>query len=257
VISIKEAKAKAVYCPPGCFQMGASSSDVEAYHYEKPQHEVRLTRGFWMWQTPVTQGQFSSLMGYNPSSFPGHDHRPVEQLSWFEAAAFCNALSRLQGLDEVYLLHGNGREVTAEVHPSYAGSAYYEAKGWRLPTEAEWEYACRSHATTPRYGASEMIAWYWENSEKQTQPVAQKQANAWGLHDMLGNVYEWCYDWWSDYSLRSQSDPVTSQGGSQRVQRGGCWYYRAEYCRASYRYCYAPNTCYNNLGFRVVKTQTS
>ena len=247
-------KEDAVCCQPGRFFMGASESDPLAYRYEKPQHEVTLTNGFWIWKTPVTQRAFSDLMGYNPSEFKNNPSSPVEKVSWSEAAAFCNALSRKYNLDEVYVLRGEEQEVIAEIKREYEGSRYYEAKGWRLPTEAEWEYACRAGTTTPSYEAPERIAWSWENSEKRTHSVREKAPNAWGVYDMLGNVWEWCYDWWSDYSQRALTNPVTDQGGTQRVERGGCWYYRREYCRSSARYSYSPTTRYNNLGFRVVLT---
>ncbi len=128
------------------------------------------------------------------------------------------------------------------------------AKGWRLPTEAEWEYACRAGTAVPRYGELDKIAWYGENSGETTHAVGQKQANAWGLHDTLGNVWEWCYDWFGGYSAQAATDPVGAATGTVRVRRGGGWGGNAGVVRAAQRNGNTPALRYSSLGFRVVRS---
>ncbi|MCK6513392.1 formylglycine-generating enzyme family protein, partial [Myxococcota bacterium] len=134
------------------------------------------------------------------------------------------------------------------------GSDYVGCKGWRLPTEAEWEYACRAGATTPRYGELDEIAWHGKNSGSTTHVVGQKQANAWGLHDTLGNVWEWCYDWFGGYSAQAATDLVGAATGANRVRRGGSWNYNAYFVRAAQRGSNTPTYRNNLIGFRVVRS---
>ena len=153
---------------------------------------------FMMDKFPVTQALYEQVMNKNPSNFKGED-RPVESVSWFDAVEFCNALSQQCGLDPAYTIDNeNVKRIP-------------EANGYRLPTEAEWECACRAGTTGDRYGELDEIAWYDENSGRETHGVGQKQANGFGLHDMLGNVWEWCNDWYGDYP----KEPVTDPGGSE------------------------------------------
>jgi len=246
-----------LWCPPGRFLMGSPDSDGDAYDDEKPQYEVTLTRGFWLGQTPVTQAQFEAIMGYNPARFQGGGRHPVEQVSWHEAAAFCNALSRKLGLPEVYDEDGSGKEIQCRLKAAYAGSEgrdYYAAGGFRLPTEAEWECACRAGSNAPRYGEVGEIAWYDENAGGTTHPVGQMQANAWGFYDMLGHVYEWCWDWHGKYQQNASVDPLGPSTGSFRVLRGGSWYSYARVVRAAYRDWWGPRDRNNNVGFRLVRS---
>jgi formylglycine-generating enzyme required for sulfatase activity len=221
-----------------------------------------------MMETEVTQGQHQRLMGYNPSHFSNCGANcPVEQVTWHEACAFANALSRKQGLEECYTCNGSGKKVTCEVTSQYMGSAYYNCKGWRLPTEAEWEYAYRGGSSTAFYNGGirytdckidpnlDKIGWYCGNSGSKTHSVGGKKANAWGLHDMAGNVYEWVHDWFQDsYKDLPSLDPVGSSKGSARVTRGGNCAELARYCRAASRRMYSPNDRFGGLGFRLLKT---
>jgi formylglycine-generating enzyme required for sulfatase activity len=211
--------------PAGTFTMGDASGEDD----ETP-HEVTLTKPFKMGVHEVTQAQYEQLMGTNPSESKGADN-PVETLSWDDAVEFCRRLS----------------ELPAE---KAAGNVY------RLPTEAEWEYACRAGTTTKySFGDDESelgdYAWYGVNSDQKTHPVGSKKPNAWGLYDMYGNVWEWCQDWYGDYPSVSVTDPSGATSGSYRVGRGGGWFNTAGYCRSAYRNRCYPSGRRNDYGFRV------
>ncbi len=226
----------------GTFMMGASDRDTEAADNEKPSHKVTLTRDFLMGKYPVTQELWESVMGSNPSKFKGAK-RPVEQVSWFSAIEFCNKLSELEGLEPVYTV--NGRDVTCK----------WNAKGYRLPTEAEWEYAARA-GQKYRYSGSnnvDEVAWYKDNSGGETHPVGQKQPNHLGLYDMSGNVWEWVWDCKGFYSGSPTVDPQGTASGSIRVERGGCWNRSAQYVRVSARILYDPTFSNYDLGFRLCR----
>ena len=217
-----------MWIAPGSFLMG-SPADEEGRFGDELQHEVRISEGFWMGRYEVTQGEWQSVMGANPSGFKDCGPRcPVEQVSWFDAEEFIRRL--------------NGRE-------SGKGHRY------RLPTEAEWEYAARAGTTGARYGELGEIAWYDENSGDRTHPVGQKQANAWDLHDMLGNVWEWTGDWYGEYPPGSVTDPQGSSSGSYRVYRGGSWDGNARYVRSAYRIIDSPGIRIDYFGFRLVRTK--
>jgi hypothetical protein len=212
----------------GEFLMGSR----EAGH-EQPIHRVRITRPFYMGIYPLTQAQWESVMGKNPSRFQSYPARPVENVSWYDVKEFIERL--------------NARDHTAM---------------YRLPTEAEWEYACRGGvATTYAFGDSpdqlSDYAWYDTNAGGQTQPVGQRKPNAWGLYDMHGNVYEWLEDWWRDgyevHSTEPISDPKGPHSGLERVNRGGCWGHDAWACRCAHRGHLTPDSRRDNLGFRLVK----
>ncbi|MCK6512011.1 formylglycine-generating enzyme family protein [Myxococcota bacterium] len=233
------------WIPAGTFWMGAGADDSEANDTEKPQHEVTITRGFWMGETPVTQGQYHTITGHNPSHFKRAGFSaPVESVGWYDAAAFANKLSALEGLPACFVETGEEMEGVGN-----KGSDYVGCKGWRLPTEAEWEYACRAGATTPRYGELDQIAWYGENSDFTTHAVGQMQANAWGLHDTLGNVWEWCYDWYDDYRAQAATNPVGAATSTDRMLRGG-----SPSLRAVSRGCSPPTDREDYIGFRVVRS---
>jgi formylglycine-generating enzyme required for sulfatase activity len=205
-----------VWVPPGKFMMGCSPGDDECEPDEKPAHEVEITRGFWMGQTEVTQAAWKKVMGSDPSMFKS-DQLPVEKVSWGEAVSYCKAV------------------------------------GLRLPSEAEWEYAARAGTTGPRYEDLEQIAWYSNNSNRSTHPVAQKAPNAFGLYDMLGNVWERagdCYD--ENYYQRQEGrDPQGPSGPFEsRVMRGGSWNFVPRGVRVSDRLGVGPALRYNSVGFR-------
>ena len=236
----------------GSFMMGTASGGRDD---ERPVHAVTLTRTFELWSTPVTQGQWEALMGNNPSQFKGAT-RPVERVSWFDAVAYCNALSRKLGLEEAYVVTGasgtpgSGKYRAAGVSWKGAGNV-----GFRLPTEAEWEYACRAGTTGERYGDLNAIAWHRGNSggffsSEQTHPVAQKTPNALGLYDTLGNVWEWVWDWKGDYLPVAQQDPTGPLSGDERVVRGGSWDGVAGIARAAVRREADPSHRSGGLGFR-------
>jgi formylglycine-generating enzyme required for sulfatase activity len=218
-------KLEMIYLKGGEFMMGSNEFD-----WAKPPHRVKVSP-FFIGRYPVTQAQWKAVMGDNPSRFQGDD-LPVENVSWDDAVKFCEAVSKLTG--ETY----------------------------RLPTEAEWEYACRARSTTKySFGDDEKLlgeyAWYYENSGGKTHPVGQKKPNAWGLCDMPGNVWEWCQDdWHNSYN----SAPVdgsawvdVSRRASFRIVRGGGWYFRAVLCRSAYRGRYSPGHRDHNLGLRLVR----
>jgi formylglycine-generating enzyme required for sulfatase activity len=239
------------WIPAGTFLMGAGADDKEALEEERPQREVTLTRGFWIGETPVTQRQDEAVMGENPSSFKkaGLD-APVERVSWYDAAVFANQLSVSEGCSPCFV--GEGEEMTGMGDRL---SGYVECEGWRLPTEAEWEYAARAGTRTPRYGELENIAWYDENSHHTTHPVGLKGANTWGLHDTLGNVWEWCDDGFVDDSAKAALEPVPVAEVQYRILRGGSWNNLALDVRAAYRNYIAPSTNdFSSIGFRVVRS---
>jgi formylglycine-generating enzyme required for sulfatase activity len=205
---------------PGSFTMGSPGSE-EGRDNDEAQHAVTLTRGFCLMATEVTQGQWRSVMGSNPSGFASCGAScPVEQVSWDDAVAYANRKSQAEGLQ-----------------PCYEGSTFVGVgcTGYRLPTEAEWEYAARAGTTGARHGSLDAVAWHVGNSGGTTHPVGQKQANAWGLYDMLGNVWEWTSDWYGSYPGGAVTDPVGASTGSNRVLRGGSWYSHARLARAAYR----------------------
>jgi formylglycine-generating enzyme required for sulfatase activity len=202
----------------GSFTMG-SGSDA---------HEVTLTKGYWLGKTEVTQGQWEALMGNSLSYFKGSD-RPVENVSWEDAMSFCRKLTE--------------RERAAGRLPE--GYAYI------LPTEAQWEYACRAGTTGDYAGSLDSMGWYDQNSGGQTHAVGHKQANAWGLYDMHGNVWEWCADWYGNYPGGSVCDPSGAASGTSRVYRGGGWDSPATGCLSAIRIRFGPGYRGYYLGFRL------
>jgi formylglycine-generating enzyme required for sulfatase activity len=218
--------------PAGEFMMGSPGTESDRKNNET-QHGVSITKPFYLGVTEVTQEQYQKMMGSNPSKFKGPQN-PVEQVNWRDAVQFCRKLSAMSA------------EKTA-------GHVY------RLPTEAEWEYACRS-GTTTAYGfggdASRLgdYGWFEDNSDSKTHPVGEKKPNAWGLYDMHGNVYEWCQDRYGAYPIGSATDPTGATSGWFRVFRGGSWHYYARHCRSAIRARYAPGFRLDSLGFRVLRS---
>jgi len=216
---------------------------------ETPQHKVVLTRSFYMSNTEVTQRQWFAVMGTNPSAFKSErlKHRsednPIEQVSYRDALEFTNALSKKEGLPPCY-------DFTSV---SDGGNTIYNCKGYRLPTEAEWEFAARANHADLRYGDLNAIAWHSGNSRQKSHPVGKKKPNAWGLYDMLGNVWEWCHDWYGPYRPDSQTNPAGAEPGRYRVFRGGSWI-NGVTIKATTRGRNVPKMRGSNLGFRVVRT---
>lgn len=244
---VSTAPTNMVFIPSGTFLMGSPTNEVGHYETEGPQTAVTISRGYWMGKYEVTQEEYLGVMGNNPSWFQppnvaAENRRPVENVSWLEATDYCIKLTEQERLA--------GRIASNSVY--------------RLPTEAEWEYACRGWTSTqfgygddPGYIELAKYAWYGANSEDQTHPVGQKQPNPWGAFDMHGNVYEWCQDWYAIYSGGVALDPQGPQSGSAHVIRGGDWsFMRGQnwHCRSAFRVAGYPDweSGIIHFGFRVV-----
>ena len=238
---IKGEGYKAVKIPKGTFMMGALDADDD----EKPAHEVTITYDFYMMTTEVTQDLYEKVTGSNPSEFKGKD-RPVENVSWTDAVRFANELSRKEGLEECYAISGSGVSWPKKL----------DCLGWRLPTEAEWEYAAKANQGFKYAGSDniEEVAWYWDNSNGETHGVGQKKANGFGLFDMTGNVLEWCWDWYGEYSSSPTEDPTGPTTGTFRMSRGWGWDFDGGRTRLSYRDRSYPSGRGNYLGFRLSRT---
>jgi formylglycine-generating enzyme required for sulfatase activity len=218
---------KYVWIPPGTFMMGCSPGDNECYDFEKPAHQVTITKGFWIGQTPVTVGAYKRFAGSPGRQMPGsgppwfnpgwtYENLPMGDVSWYDAQDYCKWI------------------------------------GGRLPTEAEWEYAARGGSTEARYGPLGEIAWFSENSDRQTHAVALKRPNGFGLYDMLGNVAQWVNDWedWDYYQNSPSQDPPGPAGDTYHVVRGGAFYRAARHVRVSMRDGSVPTIWVSTTGFR-------
>ncbi|MCL2211261.1 MAG: formylglycine-generating enzyme family protein [Treponema sp.] len=247
----------------GKFPMGDNESQcIDKRDYIRKRHYVTLTRSFYIGKYPITQIEYEKIMGENPSYFLG-DNRPVDTVRWDEAVEFCNRLSLLYGLTPAYVLYYDKRYKLSEhkgkiVYPLKPFWWNKDANGFRLPTEAEWEYACRAGITGQDIPTNlSNIGWYTSNSRGETQPVGQKKPNAWGLYDMQGNVYEWCWDVYKHYYPEELVDPKydINESKTERVMRGGG--YRSPACDA---YMSSRNKlltgCFASAenGFRIVST---
>jgi len=227
----------------GTFQMGSNKNDNE-----KPIHEVKLD-SFYIGKYPVTFEAYDAFCAATQRDKPGDQdwgraRRPVTDVSWYDAVAYCNWLSAQQNLQQVYTI--NGKDVGVN----------WRAKGYRLPTEAEWEYAARGGKKRNGFeyaGSNNLdeVGWYDGNSKTTPHPVGNKKANELGIHDMSGNVWEWCNDWYAAYPASAQTNPQGPDKGSYRVFRGGSWRYDAQCCRAAGRYGYTPTYRYDFIGFRL------
>jgi formylglycine-generating enzyme required for sulfatase activity len=226
-----------IYISPGTFIMGSPPDEYGRDGFER-QHQVTLTEGFYMQKTEVTQKQWKTIMEDNPSHFLNcGEGCPVERVSWYDAQEFIKKL--------------NHKEKT---------------KKYRLPTESEWEYACRAGSNTAFTNGSitketcgynpylNEAGWYYRNSEQGTHTVAQKQANAWGLYDMHGNVWEWCQDWQRKYPFHPETDPTGPPTGLARIRRGGSWSHYPLFCRSAYRSWSDPDKKTPHVGFRLVRS---
>ena len=218
---------------------------------DETQHEVVLHHNFLLLTTEVTQTDFLALMGYNPSFFRSCLSCPVEQVSWHEAAHFCNMLSESQGFELCYDCVGVDSSVSCRLRDVFDNP--YQCEGYRLPTESEWEYAARAGTTGARYGDLDSIGWSGD-ADGSTHPVGQKLPNSWGLYDMIGNVFEWCSDWYGSYPPGPVSDPWGPRNGTERVIRGGSWNGWPRYARSAFR-GHKPEGFRNGyLGFRPSRT---
>jgi formylglycine-generating enzyme required for sulfatase activity len=231
------------YIPPGTFEMGCTAEMEPCEADEYPVHDVTLTNGFYIGITEVTQAQWEAVMGENPSDFSAcGDDCPVETVSWEDAIAFANALSTLDGLTAAY---------------DESGTVDLYADGYRLPTEAEWEYAARAGDGTAFAGSDVIgeVAWTSENADGTTHPVGRLAPNGLGLYDMSGNVYEWCGDGYDAeyYEVSPATDP-TGALSANRVNRGGAWEYTPQNARVANRTGDTPDYRFNRLGLRLART---
>jgi len=239
---------KMILVPNGSFQMGCQPSDSGGLP-DEILHTVRISGDFLMAETEVTQLQYRNvmgLMGSNISVFKG-DELPVESVSWFDAVAYCNQLSKIEQLPPCYQVSGT----------DVAWKDGVRCTGYRLPTEAEWEYAARAPTGTKYSGSDnpDEVAWYGSGAGNTTHAVKTKKANGRGIYDLTGNVWEWVWDWYVDkYELLSPTDPMGPASGSLRVDRGGSWRADAGNVRVAHRSRYAPDSRDRNLGFRIVRS---
>ena len=250
----------------GTFTMGSPASEPGRSDIEGPQHRVKVS-SFYMGKHPVTQAEYREVMKKKSSDFKG-DNQPVVYVSWYNAVEYCNKRSEKEGLSPAYTIHKNKSDPnnkSSEDKVKWKVALNQNAEGYRLPTEAEWEYACRAGTTTP-FNTGENITTEQANYNgnpynnnaggtyrKGTTPVGSFAPNPWGLYDMHGNVWEWCWDWWGLYSKDAQADPQGAQTGSDRVLRGGSWDFCAQYLRSAYRFNSAPSWQYFIIGFRVAR----
>lgn len=224
ILNVNGVQYKMVLVEGGTFQMGATSEQNDPHDDEKPIHSVTLS-SYHIGQTEVTQALWQAVMGTNPSRFKG-DNLPVERVSWEDCQTFITKLNQLTG------------------------------QRFRLPTEAEWEYAARGGNKSNGYqyaGSNNLdaVAWYTSNSDSKTHLVATRQPNELGLYDMCGNVSEWCQDWYGGYSSSAVTNPTGPTSGSNRVSRGGCWFEGAKGSRVAFRMNYAPSYSGSDRGFRL------
>jgi|GEM_PF-1239792 len=234
----------------GSFMMGAFREDSAAQDVERPRHEVTLTKNFWMSVAPVSQSLYELVMGNNPSK-QRSPNNPVENVSWYDAIEFCNRLSERHDLRIAYELRnsGAGRSVVWN----------QEANGYRLPSEAEWEFSARAEKEYLYSGSDDPkeVAWFGDNSQYKPQRSGLRKPNDFGLHDMSGNVWEWCYDGSGAYPSSSVVDPVGEDNAGKRVRRGGSWRNKPSALRVTHRSHSAPKRVSNACGFRIIRNMVS
>ena len=271
----REPLIEMIHIPSGSFSMGSPRGTANSLTIERPVHHVTI-RGFLIGKYEVTQGQYFEVIGKRPSNFTtnvyddgpnGWMKLPVEMVTWYETLVFCNRLSIKENLNPVYRMGSSvnpddwGNPPLAETPAWDAIEMIAGANGYRLPTEAEWEYAARGGPGSPgnfRYAGHNTpgnVAWYYDNSEFRIHEVGRKAPSRFDLHDMSGNVMEWCWDWLGDYTGDSADNPTGPSSGMYRVIRGGAWSVSVHYARVEYRHNNLPYYRGVNLGFRVARSQ--
>lgn len=226
---------KFIEVPSGQFLMGSPENEIDK-HLDEKQHLVSIS-SFELAIVPVTKNLYQAITKHKPST-----QKPVTDISFYDAIDFCNLLSSLLKIEPAY-------QQKKEIINWNRNST-----GFRLSTEAEWEYSCRAGTSSARYGKIGQIAWYDSNSNEEMHLVGEKKPNTWGLYDMLGNVWEWCWDWYGTYPDRKVLDPVGPDSGPSRVLRGGSCYNIPRYVRAARRNSRAPDARSFSLGFRLART---
>ena len=264
-----------VYIPEGSFKMGSEAG----YDYNKPVHEVKISKGFYMGKYEVTQKEYLDVMekwgGSEPSDTYGKgDTYPAYYVSWYDALVYCNKRSLAEGLTPCYTIKNSTDPEDWGAVPTSSDSSWnevickWDANGYRLPTEAEWEYAARAGngttetliwSGTDKEDELGNYAWYEINSENKSHEVGTKKPNAYGLYDVSGNVWEWCWNWLTekyDTEKEGGSEPKGAASGDSRVLRGGSWFSGSVSCAVSYRNDYFPHGRNSSLGFRVVRASS-
>ena len=251
-----------VFVRGGSFEMGRNLG-TDNYGDVAPVHTVTLT-SFYMGKYQVTQSQYATVMRSNPGSSYENNH-PLYNVSWYDALVFCNRLSIAEGFTPAYQINDSTDPAAWGTVPTSSNSTWNAAEivsgstGYRLPTEAQWEYAAKGGNGSPgnyTYAGSNTVgdvAWYSSNSGSATHAVGTKAPNGLGLYDMSGNVEEWCWDWYGSYSSSAQTDPLGASSGPSRVLRGGSWFDAAESVRSAYRYSNGPNSRSSGFGFRLAR----
>ena len=231
---------------PGTFMMGSPPTE-EGREEDETLHEVRITRTFLLSATEITQNQYEQVLGVNPSRHHGDPDLPAENMSWTDAAFFCNRLSRAVGLEECYKI--SGQKVT--------WPKGLRCHGYRLPTEAEWEYAARAGQSGGYAGAQipNELGWHKDNAAGASHRVGMKMPNPWGLYDMSGNVWEWVWDWLGDYPAEVAIDPLGPETGTQKIDRGGSWDNVRASLRSANRGWSKPSNHIGSRGFRVARSE--
>ena len=267
-ITIKGVAVGLRWCPPGKFMIGSPASEPERTK-DEAQHQVTLTQGFWLMETEVTQALWAAVAGKIEAKFKGPD-QPAEPVTWYDAVDFCNQLSAASGLRPAYTINKQVKDPNNQSEEKndpvrWQVTLVPDANGFRLPTEAQWEYACRA-------GTGTVFSWgdaidpgmanyngnnVYNNGGKgvyleKTTPVGKYAPNPWGLSDMHGNVWEWCWDWYGPYAEGNVTDPTGATSGSLRVLRGGVWHYKPGYLRSASRYKDKPARRWDLLGLRPI-----
>ena len=266
-ISAPPPPVQMIYVPCGTFTMGRTTGS--GFSHELPTHTVTLN-SFYIGKFEVTQAEYSQYMQPGSSWTSGYglgDNYPAYYVSWYAILKYCNLRSIAEGLNPCYTINGSTNPANWGAVPTDNNDAWdaaicdWNANGYRLPTEAEWEYAARGATNNPDYlysGSDDInaVAWYESNSGQTSHPVGTKAPNGIGTYDMSGNVYEWCWDWYSSsyYSSSPQNNPTGPASGSYRVRRGGCWYSGATLCRVALRFYYRPDYSYDVIGFRLCRS---
>jgi formylglycine-generating enzyme required for sulfatase activity len=267
-ISAPPPPVQMIYVPGGTFTMGRTTGS--GFSHELPTHTVTLN-SFYIGKFEVTQAEYSQYMQPGSSWTSGYglgDNYPAYYVSWYAILKYCNLRSIAEGLTPCYTINGSTNPANWGAVPTDNNDAWdaaicdWNANGYRLPTEAEWEYAARGATNNPDYlysGSDDInaVAWYdGNNSTYGSKPVGTKSPNGIGTNEMSGNVYEWCWDWYSSsyYSNSPQNNPTGPASGSYRVRRGGCWYSGATLCRVALRFYYRPDYSYDVIGFRLCRS---